>query len=275
LLDKFLKNHIKKCDEKYDEIWKKYAIDIFISWFDDSHICPFYFNEFMGMYHSDNDIINLDWCTSKIQYKPDIVGMDKNGIKYIINITPKIYTTEYKNLCRNKGIELIYVDIHWILCQKTKPTEVNYTNIFKTINIVNVDSSILTHEYLRIENKYKHMIRKDAWITIHPILNIDDKGIIRNYKMKTSNPLLRVYKENYNKWKSDIDNISEVISWNNCNVCGGTGIFINKGKGEDCLCCQSNYCECFKYDADMLDSDEDSDEYNENFSTKPLEIPTS
>ena len=127
----------EECENKYNTDKKK-AIKKFKSWFkdfNDDYWCslpPFDFREYDGIL-SEDDAIKGDVQFGAVSTTPskDMFIFDKGHDRYYIYIgleQPTISSENFKEL-DNYGIDAYYININWILKQKTKPTTINCVSL--------------------------------------------------------------------------------------------------------------------------------------------------
>lgn len=238
------------------EINKKIAIDCLISWISDGEkVEPFLFRDFDGIYESVNE-----GFLSTVNYKPDITAYDKCNKRYYIDLTPKIYSSEFKKECDDCGIGIYYVDINWILKQKTKviwvsrlkkePVKIDCVKITDIYSEEHHSKESKCEEPLKFFTNPKNTRKITSGIDNNNFvyLNVDfsKKNMIKEYggKWNKQNKLWYISKSVYDKNKKYIDeNIGYKIDWiggnavsavsSDCPSCGGFGVV----EGDPCWFC--------------------------------------
>jgi len=201
---------------------RKQAIQNLLTWFNSGNIIiPFYFREFDGIHEYE-----MGEGRPK-GGNPDIIAYDKCNDRYHINLTPKIYSNEYKQECDDCGVGLYYIDINWILQQKEVPTKIE---CIKITDVYSIEPSSSSTNY----RQKTFGIDDDKFVYLN--VEFSKKDMIKEYggKWNKENKLWYVTKSVYNKNKTYIDEfIGEKINWSNCVHCNGTGNFA----GDTCWFC--------------------------------------
>lgn len=94
----------------------------------DGDIPPFEFRDFDGIWECDdynNYVLDCDYG----DYNPDIIANDKGNNAYFIDLTLKNYSTLLKQQFYQRCVSVYYIDINWILQQKTQPEQIEQCKI--------------------------------------------------------------------------------------------------------------------------------------------------
>jgi hypothetical protein len=241
------------------EINIKTAISSLTRWIrDGKRVEPFVFKNFDGIYEcGDEGVLHTD------NYKPDIIAYDKCNIsiiRYYIDVTQKFYSSEFKKECDGSGIGLYYVDMNWILKQKTKPiwlinlliepVKIDCVKITDIYSEEHHNKEPYIEEHLRFFTNPKNTRKITSGIDNNKFvyLNVDfsKKNMIKEYggKWNKQNKLWYISKSVYNINKNYIDEfIGSKIDWigggvvsavgGDCPSCGGFGVV----EGDPCWFC--------------------------------------
>lgn len=247
---------------------KKNAIKILLSWFVDNNfpfrfkdfsgISPFYFGDFDGIYEYDEyDENHSGSMCFPSSYKPDIFINDKGNTRYHINLTKKLYSIKCKKDYDDYCVGLYYVDIKWILQQKTIPIKIECIRVFnKCIREPN-------QPMIHIINTIGITIGIDDNKFVYLNIEFSKIDIIKKYggKWNEENKLWYITKSIYIKNKNYIDEfIGDKINWycnghlnsekkycnghSNCEYCNGYTHLNRDNKNcngySDCEYCHPN-----------------------------------
>ncbi len=197
----------EKCDvcietENIITLNKKIATQKLITWIKTDNTEPFYFRD----YDCTIDLIN-NWSdlddTKEYFYnvgniKPDIVMYDKCNERYYIYLNKPSFTDTQIQEYLDHGIGIYFVDIDWILRQKTKPAKIECVKICDPCAAANT-VSILNDKrvYLKIEFSKKDLVKEygGKWHKTCKLWSIPEniyyknKSYIDKFSIKCDEPL--------------------------------------------------------------------------------------
>ena len=228
----------EKCDvcietENIITLNKKTATQNLIAWIKNDNMEPFYFRDYDGTIDLINNWSDLDdtkeyfYCVGNI--KPNIVMYDKCNERYYIYLNKPSFTDTQIQEYLDYGIGIYFVDIDWILQQKTTPTKIECVKITDPYNNEPIISSNNTRQITSSINDNKYVYLK---------IDFSKKDMIKEYggKWNKEHKLWYITKNIYNKNKNYIDAfVGDKIEWiyNDCIHCNGTGYFA----GDKCWFC--------------------------------------
>lgn len=233
----------EKCDECNERenaiiLNKKKAAEKLLSWdITDMKDTPFYcrdydftldfVNKFCTYWDDEDEEKWHEWYFKVKDVKPDILIYDKANERYYIYLNKPVFTSTQIKECLDACIDVYFIDIDWILQQKTKPDKLKCDVI--------VNDSIHYNPQQKVEKKNTRYLIRELDISEFVYLNIEfsKKDLIKNLggKWDKTYKLWYVTLNKYKKNKSLLEQYK--IYW----ICKECEDLKKKGSKESCYIC--------------------------------------